>query len=185
MPPPDGAVAEGVIRSPLAVQWSKGTGSASVMARPAAEGLGAMPMEVLQSAFWSLDPQRTVDKFAKFSRLDPDSASARRFVALEDWANEGEPLPIPAARELIEDFFGGNAPGTGRWLVAGKPVTDDLSLPMLHCTASGDRITPAAAAPGSAGDVVNLDSGHVGMIVGSARGELHGRLAAFLDPACR
>src|SRR3954469_3517449 len=66
---------------------------------PAARSLGALPMEVLQASFWSLDPDRTVKKFAKFGRLDPDSAEARRFVQLEDWANEGEALPYPAARE--------------------------------------------------------------------------------------
>jgi polyhydroxyalkanoate synthase len=154
-------------------------------ARPAAEALGAMPMEVLQSAFWSLDPQRTVEKFAKLASLDRDSANFRRFVALEDWANEGEPLPIPAARELIEDFFGANLPGSGQWLVGGKAMTDHLPLPMLHCTATGDRITPAQTAPAGAGQLLNLDSGHVGMIVGSSRHQLHAALNRFLNPACR
>ena len=152
-------------------------------ARTAATALGAMPMEVLQSAFWSLDPERTVAKFAKFAALDPNSPEARRFVALEDWANEGEPLPIPAARELIEDFFGANVSGRGEWRVGLRTVTDDLSLPMLHCTASGDRITPAQTAPASAGDVVQFNSGHVGMIVGSARFELHKVLGRFLGHA--
>jgi len=151
-------------------------------AKSTAEVLGALPMEVLQSAFWSLDPERTVEKFSKFASLDPESRNARRFVALEDWANEGEPLPIPAARELIEDFFGANLPGNGTWLVSGQRMTDGLSLPVLHCTASGDRITPAATAPVGAGEVLNLESGHVGMIVGSARLRLHQALASFLDP---
>ena len=154
-------------------------------ARPTAELLGALPMEVLQSAFWSLDPERTVAKFARFAAFPAGSAEARRFVALEDWANEGEPLPVPAARELIEDCFGANLPGRGQWRIGDRSVTDNLSLPMLHCTASGDRITPAASAPCSSGDVLQLTSGHVGMIVGSARRQLHPALAAFLDPACR
>ena len=46
----------------------------------AAQQLGALPMEVLQAAFWSLDPERTVRKFAAFGRLDPASAEARRFI---------------------------------------------------------------------------------------------------------
>ena len=62
---------------------------------PRPQSLGALPMEVLQAAFWSLDPERTVRKFAEFGRLDPASAEARRFVELEEWANEGEPLPLP------------------------------------------------------------------------------------------
>ena len=62
-------------------------------AKPRREALGALPMEVLQAAFWSLDPERTVRKFADFGRLDPDSAEARRFVALEEWANRVRPCP--------------------------------------------------------------------------------------------
>jgi len=147
-------------------------------ARPAADELGVLPMEVLQSAFWSLDPTRTVAKFARFADLPPDSLEALRFVTLEDWANEGEALPYPAARELIEDLFGRDLPGTGEWRVAGGVMTDRLDCPILNVTASNDRITPAVAAP--AGDTVRIDSGHVGMVVGSARAQLHGALAEFL-----
>ena len=151
--------------------------------RAAAQALNALPMEVLQAAFWSLDPERTVAKFAKFASLDPSSAEARRFVVLEDWANQGEPLPCAAAAELIEDFFGADVPGSGRWTIAGAPITDAINIPALHFTAARDRITPAATAP--AGDAVQIASGHVGMIVGSARKRLHSGLQAFLDPACR
>ena len=139
----------------------------------AAKQFGALPMEVLQASFWSLDPERTVRKFAEFGRLDPAKAEARRFVELEEWANEGEPLPYPAARELIDDLFGSDLPGSGGWLGSEK-----LRLPSLHLTAQHDRIAPAATAP--AGERVAIASGHVGMIVGSAREQLHAALAAFL-----
>lgn len=152
-------------------------------ARPAAAQLGALPMEVLQGAFWSLDPERTVAKFASFADYEPASDKARRFVALEDWANEGEPLPFPAARELIEDLFGLDLPGRGEWQVAGKAITDRLECAVLNVTAADDRITPAAAAP--AGKAVQLDAGHVGMVVGSARARLHESLAKFLGVPCR
>ena len=152
-------------------------------ARQAAVSLKALPMEVLQAAFWSLDPSRTVSKFAGFSKLDSASAEARRFIVLEDWANEGEPLPLPAARELIEDFFGADLPGKGEWSVAGRVMTDEIAAPLLHCTASKDRITPAVSAP--AGRREDIAAGHVGMVVGSSRGQLHAALAGFLDPACR
>jgi polyhydroxyalkanoate synthase subunit PhaC len=149
----------------------------------AAQALGALPMEVLQAAFWSLDPERTVTKFAKFAALDPASAEARRFVQLEDWANQGEPLPCAAAAELIEQFFGADLPGTGGWRIAGKTMADRIDGPALHFTANRDRIAPAATAP--AGDSVPIPAGHVGMIVGRARGQLHAGLKRFLDPACR
>ena len=148
-----------------------------------ARALGALPMEVLQAAFWSLDPERTVRKFAQFGKLDPKSPEAARFIALEDWANEGEPLPYPAARELIEDLFGRDLPGSGQWMVGGRAVTDRLAAPALHLTAERDRIAPALTVP--TGETVGIPSGHVGMIVGSARAQLHRELAGFLDPACR
>ena len=152
-------------------------------AKHAARRLNALPMEVLQAAFWSLDPHRTVSKFAQFAALDESSAEARRFVTLEDWANEGEPLPLPAARELIEDFFGSDLPGKGDWKVDGHAISDALAVPLVNFTASHDRITPSATA--GYGSREEIAAGHVGMVVGSARRELHQGLAAFLDPACR
>jgi polyhydroxyalkanoate synthase len=149
----------------------------------AARRLGQLPMEVLQAAFWSLDPRRTVAKFAAFAELDPRSDRARRFVTLEDWANEGEPLPFPAARELMEGLFGGDCPGRGEWRAGGLTVSDALGCPVLNITASNDRITPASTAP--AGNSVQVESGHVGMVVGSARSKLHEALAKFLSPSCR
>jgi polyhydroxyalkanoate synthase len=151
--------------------------------RGAAQSFGALPMEVLQAAFWSLDPERTVAKFARFATLEPQSAPARRFVQLEDWANQGEPLPCAAAAELIEGLFGDDLSGSGRWTVAGQPISDAIDALALHFTAAHDRIAPAATAP--AGKKVEILSGHVGMIVGSAREQLLCGLHSFLDPACR
>jgi len=146
--------------------------------RGAAGALGALPMEVLQAAFWSLDPKRTVQKFAEFGRLDPASADARRFVELEEWANEGEPLPYPAAQELVEGLFAANLPGSGGWMIGGRTLTDRLLVPVLHLTAKRDLIAPPQTA--ASGNVVAIPSGHVGMIVGSARQRLYDELDRFL-----
>ncbi|HEX8214045.1 MAG TPA: alpha/beta fold hydrolase, partial [Allosphingosinicella sp.] len=42
-------------------------------ARSAAEALHLLPMEVLQTAFWSLDPGRTVSKFEAFAAIPAGS----------------------------------------------------------------------------------------------------------------
>ena len=149
--------------------------------RAAAEALGALPMEVLQAAFWSLDPERTVRKFAEFGQLDPGSPDARRFIELEEWANEGEPLPYPAARELVEELFGSDLSGSGNWTVGGRPATDGLPVPALHLTAERDLIAPPQTV--ADGEIVAIASGHVGMIVGSARTRLHEELGRFLGDA--
>jgi len=141
-------------------------------ARPASEVVGALPIEVLQSAFWSLDPDRVVAKFARLAELDPMEAEARRFVALEDWANTGDPLPLPAAAELIDDLFRGDRSGRGEWF-------DLPQVPTLHFTAANDRIVPAdTAAPGRS---VAVPAGHVGMVVGrAAPAHLHDPLKRWL-----
>jgi polyhydroxyalkanoate synthase len=148
----------------------------------AAKALGALPMEVLQATFWSLDPERTVRKFAEFGRLDAASPEARRFVELEEWANEGEPLPYPAAKELVEELFARDRPASGGWVIGGQSTSDQLSVPAVHLTAERDLIAPPQTA--ASGQVVAIPSGHVGMIVGSARHRLHDELKAFLTP-CR
>ena len=151
-------------------------------ARPAAEALGLLPMEVLQSGFWRLDPGRTVRKYEAFGALDPQSDEARAFVALEDWANGGEPIPLAAARQLFEDFIRDDLPGSGRWSI-GRATVDPLALscPTLDIVSSTDRIVPAATATGLP-NRLTLGAGHVGMVVGSrARAQLWEPLAAWLS----
>ena len=161
-------------RSSLADLWSR--------ARPAADALGVLPMEVLQSAFWSLDPARTVAKFEAFAAMDPDSPEARTFVTLEDWANDGPPLGEAAAQEMFEDLFGVDLPGTGAWRVCGARVDPaDLPCPALEIVSTTDRIVPAATAAG-AGERIELTLGHVGMVVGSrAQDALWAPLARWLS----
>ena len=133
----------------------------------AAERLGVLPMELLQSAFWSLDPKRTIAKFEAFAEMDPDSEEARAFVTLEDWANDGPPLPGRTARDLFLDFFRADSPGEGRWWVGGADIRPDrLELPILNIVSTSDRIVPAATAP-RCGERLELALGHVGMVVGS------------------
>lgn len=124
--------------------------------------LGAVPMDLIQPMFWRLDPAGTAAKFERFAQLAADSDAARAFVALEDWANDGPPLSLPAARQCFADFYGADAPGSGRW--RGEAQT--LRCPVLNLVSTRDRIVPAAAAP-KVGERLDIDAGHVGMIVGS------------------
>ena len=157
-------------------------------ARPTAEALGVLPMEVLQAGFWRLDPARTVQKYEAFGRLDPESEAARAFVRLEDWANAGEPLPLAAARDLFDRFITADVAGTGAWQVRGTPVVPHaLACPTVEFVSATDRIVPAATAAGLA-DRRDLSLGHVGMIVGGrARSMLWEPLAHWIAslPAAR
>jgi polyhydroxyalkanoate synthase len=133
-------------------------------ARPVCERLGLVPMEVLQSAFWKLDPGRTVAKFEALATAD--DATLARFVALEDWANGGAPLTLAAGRDMFDRFFGADDPGEGRWLVDGRTIDPAaLPCPVLNVVSLRDRIVPAASSP-VVGDRRELALGHVGMVVG-------------------
>jgi polyhydroxyalkanoate synthase len=146
-------------RSDIAQLWSA--------ARPVCERMGLVPMEVLQSGFWRLDPARTIAKYETFAQTDPDSPAFRQFVAMEDWANAGAPLPFAAGRQLFEDFVAQDGPGSGGWSLSGTPITPDaLDCPSVDFVSRNDRIVPAATAANLA-DRRDLGAGHVGMIVGS------------------
>ncbi len=135
-------------------------------AKPVCETLGQVPMEVLQTGFWSLDPARTVSKYAAFADMEEASAAYHAFITLEDWANAGAPLTLAAGRDLVERCYGSDEPGSGAWSVAGKIAAPEaLSCPTLAIASTTDRIVPSAATP-PLRERIDLALGHVGMMVG-------------------
>lgn len=144
--------------------------------------LGVLPMEVLQAAFWQLDPKRTIAKYEAFGRRPADDATSRAFVRLEDWANDGPPLTRGVARELMLDLYLDDRTGSGGWQVGGRTIDpQSLSMPILEITSTSDRIVPAASAAGI-GERLDLSLGHVGMIVsGRARAASWEPLARWLS----
>ncbi len=150
-------------------------------AKPACEKLGLVPMEVLQSGFWRMDPARTVAKFERLAATDTAGPAFAAFVALEDWANAGAPLTYAAGCQMFEDFFAADVTGRGEWRVGAQRIRPaDLSCPAVEFVSTTDRIVPAASAAGLP-DLRPLTLGHVGMIVGSrARDALWQPLADWL-----
>jgi len=149
-------------------------------AGPTVRALGLLPMEVLQCAFWSLDPARTIVKFEAFAGLE--GAEARTFVELEDWANDGPPMSEAAAREMFESLFAGDATGNRQWSVGGEIIDPSaLAIPLLNIVSTTDRIVPHGTAA-RAGERLDLALGHVGMVVGrQAKETLWEPLAAWLS----
>ncbi len=137
-------------------------------AEPLAQALGSVPMELLQPAFWSLDPAGLAAKYARFAGIT-DGPAAAAFVALEDWSNTGQPLSMAAMRELAEGLFARNLPGRGGWRIAGQRIDPALlDVPILDVVALRDRIVVPATALSAAGigTALPIDAGHVGMVVG-------------------
>jgi len=139
---------------------------------PLMEPTQALGVDVLQSLFAMLDPYGIPEKFRAFARLDPASGRARRFVALEDWLNDGIPLAAPVARETIGGWYGENTPARGEWAVAGLPVRPgDWRGPTFVAVPARDRIVPpgsalplAAAIPDATVHIAQ--AGHIGMVAG-------------------
>jgi len=153
----------------------------------AVEQLGELPGDLLQILFALPDPGAVERKFRQFARLRRTSATARRFVALEDWANDCVPLTARVTRETFFGWYGDNLPGRGRWQIAGQAVEPRrLSHPALVVIPSRDRIVPAESALPLADALPNgrrlmVEGGHVGMLIGSrAVTEIYAPIAAFL-----
>lgn len=149
--------------------------------------LGEMPVDLLQSFFAALDPLSILAKFRRFGTLPPESESAAKFVALEDWLNDGVGLAAPVARECLGDWYGANTPGRGQWQIDGKAMTPEaLDLPALAMVPAGDRIVPPKSALGLAqrlrrGETQAPAAGHIGMMVGGgARTKVWDPLEAWI-----
>lgn len=147
----------------------------------AADRIGELPVDILQTLFWSLDPWLAVKKFERFLRMDQASEGAREFVLLEDWINGGAPLAGPVARECLVGWYGENLPGTGRWVVGDKRVVPPkIARPSLVMIPSGDRIVPPLSAAALAdprrglknATRIDLPLGHIGMVVSGRAREL-------------
>jgi polyhydroxyalkanoate synthase len=131
---------------------------------------GSVPVEVIQTLFFFLDPFSAERKFRRFATLDPASDEARRFVALEDWINDGVPLALGVARDCGRSWYHDNEPARGLWRVAGDPVRPQLlERPALAVVPGRDHIVPPgaaeplAAALGTA-TVLRPPLGHIGMM---------------------
>jgi polyhydroxyalkanoate synthase len=163
----------------LATPWdfhAGGSGQAQLVglavdccARPCG-AIGNVPVELIQTLFFILAPFAGENKFIRFAALDPTSDEARRFVALEDWINDGVPLALGVARNCACSWYGGNDPARGVWQVAGQRVRPQaLRRPALVVVPGRDRIVPPssaeplAAALGTS-TVMRPPLGHVGMM---------------------
>jgi len=134
---------------------------------------GTLPIDALQMLFNLAEPHSVGDKYRGFGRLAQDSDRARRFVAIEDWLNDGVPLAAPVARACLGQWYGDNAPMRGEWQVAGQRILPgQLKVPSFVAIPDRDRIVPPESALALADAlpdtvVVRPKAGHVGMVAGT------------------
>jgi hypothetical protein len=109
----------------LATPWDfhvdpqAGRGGPPAAGAGAADGAGrCLPVDAIQGLFALHDPLRAGGQVRAFGRIDQDSARARRFVVLEDWLNDGHPLP-PRWHARRSAVVRHERPARGEWRVAG------------------------------------------------------------------
>jgi poly(3-hydroxyalkanoate) synthetase len=188
----------------LATPWDFWAGGAEDAARarslggwlpafePLLEASGTLPVDAIQLLFAGLDPFSIAAKYRDFRRLDPETQLTRRFVALEDWLNDGVPLPAPIARECLDGWYGRNTPAREAWRVAGLPVRPrEWAGPTFLAIPARDRIVPPASASALAAALPQAvvhrpAAGHIGMVAGGrAEAALWRPLAGWLGAAMR
>ncbi len=164
----------------LAAPWNfTQTGRAEV--RPSAQMnilaslagfIGGTPVDLLQTLFAQIDPLTVPKKFSEFAKLDPASKTAVRFVAIEDWLNDGTSLNAEIAHACFLDWYGNNTPGRGAWQIDGFQIRPDrLDLPVWLAVPEHDRIVSPQSALALADVLTNCElirpkGGHVGMVAG-------------------
>jgi polyhydroxyalkanoate synthase len=147
-------------------------GAMAAWLMPAMAAGGTLPVDAIQSLFAGLDPMQVIRKFLVFAELDPASDRARRFVALEDWLNDGIPLAAPVAIETLAGWYGANTPATGGWRIGDAPVDPRrCDIPSLAVIPADDRIVPPGSALALAerlpkAATLKPAAGHIGMMVG-------------------
>lgn len=134
---------------------------------PVIKELGFMPVDLLQTLFYSLDPWMALRKLRQVSGDTGDD-----FMALEDWVNDGVPLTAPVALESLEEWYVENKTHLLKWRI-GKNIIDPrrIEIPTLVMTPQKDKIVPPASAAALAAQlpdatIFSPDLGHVSAIVG-------------------
>jgi polyhydroxyalkanoate synthase len=134
-----------------------------------------MPVEAMQVGFKLLDP---MGLWAKYQALDAAAGDPRilsQSLSQEKWLEENVPMAGAFAAEFIREAYQNDALLKGEWLIRGQAVDlRQIRCPLFVVAAKKDFICPASAAmplaqATSSTDVHAevLDTGHIGIVVGS------------------
>ena len=131
---------------------------------------------VTQSIFHMIDPWRVQEKYQRYPTLD--DGQKQQFLAVEHWVNDGVPIAQAAALECFVDWPQSNILATHQWKVGRRWIEPEtVKQPTLAIMPSRDPIVPLGCARPLAAqlprcDVIEPDTGHVSMLVGSRAREL-------------
>lgn len=142
----------------------------------AIRGDGLLPVEVMVPAFRLLDPMGNWNKYLGVEAAARDPRRLARVMARERWLEENVPIAGAFAREWIREAYQNDGLVAGTWEVGGRRVDlSAITAPALVVCCSKDFITPPAAARplaealgGDDVELIELEMGHIGVVVGGA-----------------
>jgi polyhydroxyalkanoate synthase len=135
---------------------------------------GNVPASTIRQGFRLLKPTGEVRQYATLLDNVWNDEYVAAYQAMTGWSNDHVPFPGGAARQTLEMLVRDNGFVCDRVRLGGDPVRlADIRVPMLTVLAERDHIVPepvAAPLPDLVGseenDVLRLDAGHVGLVVG-------------------
>lgn len=136
------------------------------------QACGELPIDVLQTLFSAIEPYQIIRKFTQFGEMKQNSKAAHKFVALEDWLNDGVPLGGGLAKQCLFDWFVENQPHKQAWVLETSPVDPaKITCPTLLFIPENDRIVPPESALALGNILPNaeirmISAGHIGMMTG-------------------
>lgn len=164
----------------LATPWDfSAEDTPRVLLNPATQGMlrnwiaqqnPVQPM-VTQTIFHMIDPWRVQEKYQRYPTLT--EKQKQHFLAVEHWVNDGVPLAQKTAEECFVDWPQGNILAEHKWKVGRRWIEpESIKQPVLAVIPTRDLIVPVGCARPLAAmikrcDVLEPDTGHVSMVVGS------------------
>lgn len=137
---------------------------------------GNCPGSFLQACFQLLKPYENLyEKYATLFERRQDERFLENFLAMERWGNDNIPVAGETFRQFVKMLYQQNALVHGQMVLGGRSVDlRQIACPILLLVAAHDHLVPPTATMSllqyvSSSDVrsITVDSGHVGLVVGS------------------
>jgi len=137
--------------------------------------LGNIPAELLNLTFNMVRPTNELVQALNYWQRHEDADFMRPFAAMQIWLDDPTPFPGEAFRRYIKDLYQSNLLIQGKFQVNGQAVDlAKITTPTLTIAARRDHIAPWRSVTvfhdliaSADKDVVVLESGHIGMVIGS------------------
>lgn len=137
-----------------------------------------IPSSYLRAFFYLLLPfEKTYKKFISFLDSINDIDKSELFVAVERWAMDDMYISRGVFNECYNSFILNNSAQKGLWEIGGcRIIPEKTNVRTLIASPLNDNIVPPSSTVElrekiKAATVLLLNSGHIGMIVGSKRKE--------------